>query len=162
VFGNTIIDVSLYDSELVTASGVLVVANFSQITQDFDYYADYSQQPNLEPAEVYVNVAESTLFGDLVAYNSSYISWSLVSHSSWTGAAYSGFEDAYFDVYLDHTSTWTLTKTTTVQNFTDEDPTLGNVYSGGFDVYYNKSAVLNGWLGGKTVALNGGGSAIPS
>jgi hypothetical protein len=161
-FGNTIIDVSLYDSELVTASGVLVVANFSQITQDFDYYADYSQQPNLEPAEVYVNVAESTLVGDLVAYNSSYISWSLVSHSSWTGAAYSGFEDAYFDVYLDHTSTWTLTKTTTVQNFTDEDPTLGNVYSGGFDVYYNKSAVLNGWLGGKTVALNGGGSAIPS
>ena len=88
-FGNTIIQVLLYDSELVTESGILVVANFSQITQDFDYYADYSQQSNLAPAEVYVNVGESTLVGDLVAYNSSYISWSLASYSSWTGAAVS-------------------------------------------------------------------------
>jgi hypothetical protein len=71
-FGNTIIQVSLYDSELVTESGILVVANFSQITRDFDYYADYSQQPNLAPAEVYVDVWESALVGDLVAYNSSY------------------------------------------------------------------------------------------
>jgi hypothetical protein len=161
-FGNTIINVSLYDSELVTASGVLVVANFSQITQDFDYYADYSQQPNLQPAEVYVNVTESALVGDLVAYNSSLISWSLASHSSWMGAAYSGFGDAYFDVYLDETSTWTLTNTTTVQNFTDEDTTLSNICSQGFDVYYNASALLNGYLGGKTIALSGGGSAIPS
>ena len=161
-FGNTIIDVSLYDSELVTASGILVVANYSQITQDFDYYADYSQQPNLQPAEVYVKVEESSLVGDLVAYNSSLISWSLSSHSSWTGAAYSGFGEAYFDVYLDHTSTWTLTNTTTVQNLTDEDTTLSNIYSQGFDVYYNASAGLNGYLGGKTIALSGGGSAIPS
>jgi hypothetical protein len=161
-FGNTIIDVSLYDTELVTASGILVVANFSQITQDFDYYADYSQQPNLQPAEVFVKVAESTLVGDLVAYNSSYISWSLESYSSWTGAAYSGFGDAFFDISLDHTSTWTLTNTTTVQNLTNQDTTLANVKSQGFDVYYNASAVLNGWLGGKTFALSGGGSVIPS
>jgi hypothetical protein len=161
-FGNTIVDVSMYDSRIVTASGILVVANYSQITQDFDYYADYSQQPNLQPAEVYVNVAESTLVGDLVAYNSSFISWSLVSHSSWTGAAYSGFGEAYFDVSLDHTSTWTLTSTTSVQNLTDEDTTLSNIYSQGFDIYYNASAILNGYLGGKTIALSGGGNAIPS
>lgn len=161
-FGNTIIDVTLYDSELVTASGILIVANYSQITQDFDYYADYSQQPNLQPAEVYVSVSESALVGDLVAYNSSFISWSLASYSSWTGAAYSGFGEAYFDVSLDHTSTWTLTNTTTVQNLTDEDTTLSNVNSQGFDIYYNASAILNGYLGGKTIALSGGGSAIPS
>lgn len=81
-FGNTIIDVSLKASELVTASGILVVANYSQITQDFDYYADYAQQSNLQPAEVYVTVADSTLVGDLVAYNSSLISWDLASYSS--------------------------------------------------------------------------------
>jgi hypothetical protein len=98
----------------VTESGILVVANFSQITQDFDYYADCSQQPNLAPAEVYIDVAESALVGDPVAYNSSYISWLLASYSSWTGAAYSGFGYTYFDVYLAHTSTWALMKTTII------------------------------------------------
>ncbi len=160
-FGNTIIDVSLYNSQLVTSSGILVVANFSQITQDFDYYADYSQQPNLAPALVTVNVAESTLSGDLVAYNSSSISWSLTSHSSWTGSAYSGYGEALFDIYLDHSSNWTLTNTTTVQNFTDEDMRFSNVHSRGFDVYYNSSALLNGYLAGKKVALDGGGYAMP-
>jgi len=160
-FGNTIIDVSLTASELVTESGILVVANFSQITQDFDYYADYSQQPNLAPAEVYVNVSESTLVGDLVAYNESYISWSLAGYSTWTGAAYSGFGEAYFDVSLDQTSSWILTNSTTIQNLTDEDSTLSNIYGQGFNVYYNSSAKLNDYLNGKTVGLNGGGSAIP-
>ncbi|KUJ23658.1 uncharacterized protein LY89DRAFT_755618 [Mollisia scopiformis] len=157
-FGNVIIDVSLHASELVT-SGVLVVANYSQITQDFDYYADYSQQPNLQPAEVYVNVTESTLVGDLVAYNSSLISWSL-SKSSWMGTAYSGFGEAYFDVHLDN-STWTLTNSTMVQNLTDTDGSLSGIESQGFDVYYNASALLNEYLGGKTIALSGGGNAIP-
>ncbi|CZR51379.1 uncharacterized protein PAC_01254 [Phialocephala subalpina] len=158
-FGNTIIDVSIDASELVT-SGVLVVANYSQITQDFDYYADYSQQPNLQPAEVYVNVTESSLVGDLVAYNSSFISWSLASYSSWTGAAYSGFDEAYFDVHLDSSSTWTLTKSTTLQNLTDADETLSNIQSQGFNIYYNASALLNGYLGGKNISLAGGGKAI--
>jgi hypothetical protein len=160
-FGNTIIDVYLYDTELVTASGILVVANYSQITQDFDYYASYVDNPNLLPAKVSVKIKESTLVGDLVAYNSSEISWSLGSHSSWTGGAYSGFGKAYFDVYLDRTSKWTLTRTTTLQNFTNEDVTLSNINSQGFDVYYTASAVGNEYLGGKTIALAGGGKAIP-
>jgi hypothetical protein len=159
-FGNIIINVTLHASQLNT-SGVLVVANYSQITQDFDYYADYSQQPNLQPAEVYVDVQESSLVGDLVAYNSSFISWSLTSYSSWAGAAYTGYGEAYFDVHLDETSTWTLTNTTTVQNLTDIDTTLSNIYSGGFDIYYNASAILNEYLGGKTISLAGGGNALP-
>lgn len=161
-FGNTIIDVSLYDTELVTASGILIVANYSQITQDFDYYASYLDNSHLLPAEVSVRVEESALIGDLVAYNSSSITWSLSSHSSWTGAAYSGYGRAYFDIILDRTSSWTLTKTTSLQNFTDEDKTLSNIKSQGFDIYYNASAVGNQYLGGKTIALAGGGKAIPS
>jgi hypothetical protein len=161
-FGNTIIDVSLYDTELVTASGILVVANYSQITQDFNYYASYLDNSNLLPAEVSVKVEECTLVGDLVAYNSSSISWSLSSHSSWTGAAYSGFGQAYFDVSLDRTSSWTLTKTTSLQNFTDDDTTFSNIKSQGFDIYYNASAAGNKYLGGKTIALTGGGKAIPA
>jgi hypothetical protein len=117
---------------------------------------------NLLPAEVSVKVEESTLVGDLVAYNSSSISWALSSYSSWTGAAYSGFGNAYFDVYLDRTSSWTLTKTTTLQNFTNEDATFSNIKSQGFDIYYNASALGSRYLGGKTIALAGGGKAIPS
>ncbi|CAK7212524.1 hypothetical protein SEUCBS140593_001532 [Sporothrix eucalyptigena] len=160
-FGNTIIDVTLDSSELITSSGVLVVANYSQITQDFDYYASYADNSALQPAEVFVTVKSSNLTGDLVAYNSSYISWSLQDYSAWTGKAYAGFGDASFDVALDRHSTWTLTDTTTVQNLTDTDSTLSNIYSNGHTLYYNASAVLSQWLNGSTVALSGGGSAVP-
>ncbi|PVH88946.1 hypothetical protein DL98DRAFT_544016 [Cadophora sp. DSE1049] len=157
-FGNTIINVTLHNSEVIN-DGILVVANFSQITQDFDHYADYSEQPNLQPAEVYVSVTESELTGDLVAYNSSYISWSLASYSSWTGSAYSGFGTAYFDVSLDETSTWTLTNSTTVQVLADADVTLSNIESQGYDVYYSSSS--NSYLNAQTIDLCGGGKAIP-
>jgi len=160
-FGNTIIDVQITASEIITASGILVVANYSQITQDFDYYASYLDNPGLLPAEVDVKVAESSLTGDLVPYNGSYISWSLESYSEWKGTAYSGYGDSFVDVYLDRTSTWTLTNTTTVQNFTDKDATLQNVDSGGFDLIYNSSALLNGWLKGNTIPLIGGGLLKP-
>ncbi len=159
-FGNIIINVTLHASEIVN-SGVLVVANFSQITQDFNHYADFAEQSNLQPAEVYALVSESSLVGDLVAYNSSYISWSLSSYSSWTGTAYSGFAEAFFDVSLDETSTWTLTNTTTLQAFTDADETLSNINSQGFDIYYNAAALSNGYLRNNTIELSGGGKAIP-
>lgn len=163
-FGNTIADVRLSSVTVDIPSGAaLVVANYSQITQDFDYYASYADNPALAPAEVYLTVAESpSLVGDLVAYNGSYISWNLTGHSSWAGAAYSGgFGASSVDVALDATSHWTLTADSYVQNLTDADQTLANVESGGFNVYYNASALLNGWLGGEKVALSGGGSAMP-
>lgn len=147
-FGNTIIDVTLDSIELVTASDVLVVANYSQITQDFDYYASYADNSNLLPAEVFATVRASTLEGDLVAYNGSTISWTLTDYSAWTGAAYSGYGEAYFDVSLDRHSTWTLTNTTTVQNLTDIDQNLSNIYSNGYTLYYNSSALLSQWLNG--------------
>lgn len=160
-FGNTIAFVDLYATEIVTASGVLVVANYSQITQDFDYYADYSDNSDLSPAEVYVTVSESTLTGDLVPFNQSYISWNLTEYSSWTGATYSGYGSAYTDVALDASSNWTLAADSYVQNFTDTDETAANIMSNGYTLYYNASALLNGWLANKTVTLPGGGSITP-
>lgn len=160
-FGNTIVDVSLYNVEVVTASNILVVANYSQITQDFDYYASYADNPGLSPAEVYIKVAESSLDGDLVPYNQSYILWNLSSYSSWTGAAYSGYGAASVDVGLDATSNWTLTADSYVQNLTDADSTLANIFSAGYTVYYNKSASSNDWLANRTITLSGGGSVTP-
>lgn len=160
-FGNVIASVSLYNVEIATASDVLVVANYSQITQDFDYYASYADNSALSPAEVFITVAESALEGDLVSYNESYIYWNLSEYSSWSGAAYAGYGSAYVDVELDATSNWTLTANSYVQNLTDADETLANIASGGYTLYYNASALLNGWLANQTISLSGGGSVTP-
>ncbi|KAJ5784705.1 uncharacterized protein N7503_009917 [Penicillium pulvis] len=158
-FGNIIADAYLTNSQLVTKSGILVVANYSQITQDFDYYAGYADNNALSPAGVTVSVTESDMTGDLVAYNGSSIDWSLAKYSSWTGTAYSGYGDVSFGVSLDATSNWTMTANTVVQNFTDSLTSLKNIHSQGHTLYYN--ATVNAWLKGKTVSLPGGGSAKP-
>ncbi|KAK7415153.1 hypothetical protein QQX98_006097 [Neonectria punicea] len=160
-FGNVIIDVLIDNTQINHMSGVLVSANFSQITQDFDHYAGYEENSNLKPARVTADVVGSALTGDLVAYNGSYISWTLKSYSTWTGAAYSGYGNASFDIALDSTSNWTLTESTTVQNLTDKDQALSNIHSNGHTLYYNSSATKSRWLRGRTVKLSGGGSAKP-
>lgn len=160
-FGNVIASASLYNTNINTTSGVLVTANMSQVTQEFDYFAGSEENPDIAPAIVTISVAESTLVGDLVAYNGSEISWSLSSYSSWTGKTVFAYGPASFDIALDASSTWTLTGLSTVQNFTSADATLGNVKSAGFDVVYNSSALLNGWLNGETISLPGGGNARP-
>ncbi|KAJ5355544.1 uncharacterized protein N7496_012756 [Penicillium cataractarum] len=160
-FGNVIADATLDDVVITTESGILVVANYSQVTQEFDYYAGYSDNNALSPAEAYIIVSDSTLTGDLVAYNESLISWSLTDSSSWTGTAYSGYGTYYIGVSLDSTSTWTLTADTCVYNFTDTDTSVTNVKSGGYTLTYDKSSSANTWLDEKTVSLSGGGSLVP-
>ncbi|KAH7114940.1 hypothetical protein B0J13DRAFT_655671 [Dactylonectria estremocensis] len=160
-FGNLIASVEINNSQINHSSGVLVAANYSQITQEFDHYAGYEENSNLSPAKVTVKVVDSALDGDLVAYNGSSISFALTSYSSWVGAAYSGYGKGIFNVALDKSSNWTLTKTTTVQNLTDSDTTFSNIHSNGFNLYYNSSAIKSRWLKGRTVKLNGGGSAKP-
>lgn len=159
-FGNTVVDVTIHSSTIETTSGILVAANTSQIAPGFDHYAGSNENPSLLPARVSVRVTESALEGDLVAYNGSYVSWSLSNYTYWTGGAYSGLADATFDVALDRTSNWTLTGAVRVQSFTDEDPALSNIWGGGFNLSYNASAALNGWLGEKEIALQGGGFAV--
>lgn len=161
-FGNSDASLSLRSVEVNTLSNVLVVANYSQVTQDFDYFASYTDNPFLSPAIANVKVAESQLKGDLVAYNSSLISFALSSYSSWTGAAYPGFGKGYFGVSLDSSSTWTLTKDTYLQNFTNSDRKMTNIVSNGFSIYYDKTAKANAYLKGKTISLSGGGCVKPS
>lgn len=160
-FGNVIATAILDDVTITTESGILVVANYSQVTQDFDYYAGYSDNNALSPAEAYITVSDSSLVGDLVAYNESLISWSLTDSSSWTGTAYSGYGTYYIGVSLDSTSTWTLTADTCVYNLTDTDTTCSNIESGGYTLTYDKSSSANSWLDEKTISLSGGGSLVP-
>jgi hypothetical protein len=144
-----------------SASGLLAVANYSQVTQAFDYYADYSDNNNLSPAELSLIVEDSHLSGALVAYNGSSISLGLSEYSSWNGKAYSGYGTSYFGVTLDKTSNWTLTGTTYLQNFTDSDSTLSNIKSNGFDIEYNKISMANKGWGGMLYLLPGGGRLCP-
>lgn len=160
-FGNVVAEAHIISSQLNTTSGILAVANFSQVTQDFDYYASYTDNPKLAPADASIFVEESSLKGDLVAYNGSTISIGLSQYSSWTGKAYSGFRTAHFGVSLDKTSTWTLTGDVLLLNLTDADSSLSNIKSQGFNIKYKASAPANKALGGKTFKLQGGGRASP-
>ena len=56
-------------------------------------------------------------------------------------------------------STWSLTGNSYLTTFSDDDTTLSNIQSNGYNIYYKSSA--NSWLNGATVALNGGGKLIP-
>lgn len=162
-FGNTIATATIIASELNnTASNLLIIANMSQVTQDFDYFAGYEQNNVISPAEATVDVYESALSGDLVAYNGSTIDLSLQQYSSWKGKAYSGYGTSYVAVHLDASSTWTLTGNTTLQNFTNTNTTLDNIYSNGFNICYNDSSVANDWLNSSTIDLQGGGKATPA
>ncbi|RAK74356.1 uncharacterized protein BO72DRAFT_212083 [Aspergillus fijiensis CBS 313.89] len=159
-FGNVIAEAELVATTLNTTSGVLVLANTSQVTQAFDHFAGYEENSSIQPAEVTVTVSESTLTGDIVAYNSSLIAWRLTDYSSWTGAAVDGRGKGYLGVSLDATSNWTLTQSVYLQNFTDADTSLNNIISQGYSIYYNKSSSANSWLGSANASLPGGGSLI--
>ncbi|KAJ0416732.1 hypothetical protein BJY00DRAFT_325989 [Aspergillus carlsbadensis] len=162
-FGNVIAEASLVATELNTASGILLIANTSQVTQAFDHFAGEEENSSIQPAEVTVTVAESTLQGDIVAYNGSSIAWSLTDHSTWAGSAYlEGSGSASFSISVDSTSTWTLTQDVTVDAFTNADSKNKNIRSKGFNIRYNPSAKKNSWLKSKTVTLPGGGKLRPS
>lgn len=161
-FGNIIATGNIVSSQINnTASGILAVANYSQVTQDFDYFASYADNNKLSPAEVSLNVRDSTISGSLIAYNKSSISLDLSQYSRWTGNAHAGFGTALFGVALDKTSKWSLTATTHLQNFTNLDSTLSNIASNGYNIRYNKSAPANKAWAGKTATLPGGGKLMP-
>ncbi|KAL1616984.1 hypothetical protein SLS56_011172 [Neofusicoccum ribis] len=163
-FGNTIAEVALRSSRLVTVSGLLLVANSSQVTQEFSYFAGAEENAAILPAEVDVVVEESDLVGDVVVYNGSAVTWSLNSYSTWAGKVVlgeGGDVNGTVDVVLDATSKWTVTGDSVVGNFTNEDAAFGNVESGGFTVTYDGSADGNAWLNGSTYELSGGGSLKP-
>ncbi|KKY17559.1 hypothetical protein UCRPC4_g05460 [Phaeomoniella chlamydospora] len=162
-FGNIIASADLISTTINnSASGILVVANYSQVTQDFDYYADYDDNSALSPAEATVTVSESSLEGALVAYNESSISFRLSEYSSWTGKTVVGYGHGYFAISLDKTSNWTLTANSALENFTDADTTYSNIFSNGYNITYDSSSSANSKLNGTTVSLSGGGYLTPA
>lgn len=160
-FGNIIARATLTSAEIITASGILIIANSSQVTQEFDYFAGGEQNSAIQPAEVTVEVSESNLKGDLVAYNGSSISFSLNDYSTWTGAARSGGGAAgNFSITLDSTSKWVLTEDCEVSHFQNKDAKMKNIVSNGHSIKYKPT--ISKALGKKTWKLAGGGEIKPS
>lgn len=160
--GNIIADAHIKSSFINnSASGLLVVANYSFITQDFNYFAGYDQNNNMSPGQISVKVEDSSLSGSLVAYNESKITFNLAEHSNWTGDAKIGYKNAYIAVHLDETSFWNLTGNSALQNFSNADTSLSNIFSNGFSITYDKGSKVNSALKGKTYKLHGGGFLRP-
>ncbi|KAF9636598.1 hypothetical protein BFW01_g7494 [Lasiodiplodia theobromae] len=164
-FGNVIATASIYSTNFTTASGLLLVANSSQVTQEFSYFAGAEENSAILPAQVDVTIEESELTGDVVVYNGSSVTWSLAEHSTWTGKVVlgeGGDVDGTVSVALDGTSKWIVTGDTVLGNFTNEDTSLANVESAGFTVTYDSGEEGNAWLNGATFDLSGGGSLTPA
>lgn len=161
-FGNIIATAYLYNTVIKTKSGILVTANYSQVTQEFNYYAGYPDNSQLSPAIVAINVVECSLYGSLIAYNGSSINWILNQHSTWNGSAYSGYGQVNISVSLDSTSTWFVTGNTALQNLTLANNNWTNIYSNGYNITYDPTSPANDWLNRTTVVLNGGGQLTPA
>lgn len=161
-FGNVIADARIVRTEIDTASGVLVIANTSQVTQAFDHFAGSEENDEILPAQVSVVVEESDLVGDVVAYNGSSISWSVSKHSTWTGGARVGGQgSASFSISVDESSTWVLTGDVHLKGFRNGDEKHENIRSGGHNIYYNPNASGSAWLKNKSLSLQGGGQLMP-
>ena len=161
-FGGITAEVYLRHTEFVTESNILAVANYSTITQEFNFYAGYDDDPTaISAAHAQVYVEHSTLTGDLIAYNGSTLGLHFTDHSYWTGKGSIGYGVAQLGVSLDASSTWNVTGNTSLQNLTNADTTFSNVISNGFSVEYNSSAPANSALRGKTIKLQGGGKVSP-
>ncbi|RMZ85512.1 hypothetical protein DV737_g703, partial [Chaetothyriales sp. CBS 132003] len=162
--GNVVADIWVQRTQLNPGNGVLATANTSQVTQDFDHWIESGT------GDAYVYISESTLEGEIIAYNGSTISWYLGNYSTWTGTGSvvdytinsTTTSSSAINVYIDETSTWTLTADTTVYNFTDAVANLSNVVGNGYNLYYDSSASANAWLDAATISLSGGGSATPA
>lgn len=121
-----------------------------------------------QPFRAMVLVSESTIVGDIRAWDPSYLTWKLSSYTTWTGAVVSNTTTGIYgsspvDIRVDNTSRWNVTKESWVQSLASAQGDLANiaVAEPGVVVHYNASHVLNAYLEGKTIELYGGGLAQP-
>lgn len=141
-------DVYLNDVDISIASGILANSTVS----DWGTTGD-----NEGVLSAYLTDLDVT--GDVYVDDTSSAAIYLYS-TTWSGAINKGDTDGNATVYIDSSSTWTVTSNSYVTVISCEDSECSNVYSDGYTVYYASGS--NSWLGGKTISLSGGGSLTPS
>ena len=106
---------------------------------------------------------EQTLTGDIEINSISTMTATLQNSSSLTGAINAANTGKEVSLTLDASSAWNVTADSYVTCLTDSGGISGdsitNITGNGHAIYYNASACST--LGGKTYALNGGGSLKP-
>ncbi|KAH8838360.1 hypothetical protein MCOR27_009475 [Pyricularia oryzae] len=110
-----------------------------------------------ESTAVIFSVAQSSLRGDIVVSGRGGIDLQLKEMSEWVGSAVAEHSDSHVHVDLSRNSIWRLTNHTHVQKLMDDDPTLGNIDSQGFNLTYCKN-VSN--IAVPVSPLAGGGFAV--
>lgn len=92
----------------------------------------------------------------------------LDSNTMWTGAITSNtttglYGSSRIEIRVDATSSWNVTKDTWLQALMSAQGDLSNIFVAepGVVVHYNASDSNNQYLEGKTIELQGGGSAQP-
>jgi len=118
-------------------------------------------EPGKGGAEFTLSAVGQVLSGDIMMDGASSFRLSLEDGSIYTGAVDSRNAGRSAEVALDNNSSWTLTADSHVDQLVDAKADLSNIQSNGFTLYYDASDAANAWLGGRTIALQGGGSLTP-
>lgn len=104
---------------------------------------------------------DQTAVSDMTAFaDEATLELRLSNKASFTGAL-GGMLPAHASVYLDATSTLTLTGETYLTSFVNADTTHANIQSNGFNLYYDSNAPDNAYLNAQSFVLPGGGFLAP-
>lgn len=79
----------------------------------------------------------------------------------WTGTANSDKTAGFISLSLGKEAKWNLTADSYLTELRDDDKTLANINSNGFNIYYDGNNSMNDWIGGKEMELKGGGKLLP-
>lgn len=108
-----------------------------------------------------VYCTDQTVTGSVTVDDISNVTLWLNSSSAYTGAINSAQAAGHVDLYLDQTSTWTVTGTSFVRILGNSKKNLSNIQSAGYTVYYTAAETPNNYLNNKAHALSGGGYLKP-
>lgn len=134
-----------------------------QLTGTDGSLMQFSTWGNGIPADTDISYAVSnqTIAGDVTADGNSSLKLVLRDKTYFKGALNKDKTARAVSVSLDKEAVWDVTGTSYVTAFTDEDTTLANVHSNGYDIYYNGDIPDNAWLKGAARNLSGGGRLLP-
>ena len=134
-----------------------------QLTGTDGSLMQFSTWGNGIPADTDISYAVSnqTIAGDVTADGNSSLKLVLRDKTYFKGALNKDKTARAVSVSLDKEAVWDVTGTSYVTAFTDEDTTLANVHSNGYDIYYNGDIPDNAWLKKAVRDLPGGGRLLP-
>lgn len=106
-----------------------------------------------------LNCVNQELRGQITADNLSTITLNLKGHSRFLGSFNGNFSAREANISLEKNATWALSGNVRVDSLLDEDPSLLNISSYGFNIYYNEDRCPQ--FEGRSIPLPGGGRLEP-